>query len=332
MHRVSQMTFVCVFLCATAVHAQPREPTSREARDAFVRAVRLFDEGQRDEALALFERAWSLSGQPLILLNIAAAQEALGHPVEALEALERFEQTAPEAARAARRAQVEAAMGRTRTRVATLRVRADIEGLRVRIDGVDHAPETLNAGVRLVAGEHRVALEAQGFHPREVTLALDGGGTHMLDTTLERDPPPPPPPIVLATQPPLAPVVRAPPVRAVAAPRSRAVGLGLVIGGGAVTLGGSVALALSMTAWRRHVRNQDALERDAINNEPGARRSYNALADLIAADHRYVVGAAVTLGVGVAVTVTGALLLRSARRPAVAVDWTPTGWSLVGTF
>lgn len=109
-------------------------------------------------------------------------------------------------------------------------------------------------------------------------------------------------------------------------------GLGLVIGGGAVTLGGSVALALSMTAWRRHVRNQDAIERDAINNEPGARRSYNALADLIATDHRYVVGAAVTLGVGVAVTVTGALLLRSTRRAPVAVAWTPTGWSLVGTF
>jgi hypothetical protein len=67
---------------------------------------------------------------------------------------------------------------------------------------------------------------------------------------------------------------------------------------------------------------------DGIDDDP----SGCALADLIAADHRYVAGAAVTLGVGVAVTVTGALLLRSARRPAVAVDWTPTGWSLVGTF
>ena len=83
---------------ATAA-AQRHRNDERRARRLFAEGDRLYQEGRYEEAINAFEEAYSLSERPLLLFNIANAQERLGNWVDALENLRRYYDDAPAAER-----------------------------------------------------------------------------------------------------------------------------------------------------------------------------------------------------------------------------------------
>lgn len=67
-----------------------------QARVLYLRGDRLYSEGRYEEATTAFQESYELSGRPGLLFNIANAHERLGQLEEALQALQRFAPDAPE--------------------------------------------------------------------------------------------------------------------------------------------------------------------------------------------------------------------------------------------
>ncbi len=65
------------------------------ARELYENGRILFDEGLYEDAISAWEAAWELSARPLLLYNIASAQERLGQWVEAMDTLNRYRAYAP---------------------------------------------------------------------------------------------------------------------------------------------------------------------------------------------------------------------------------------------
>jgi len=78
------------------VTAQRRgDPRERQARALFDQGSLAYEEGRYEEAISAFEQAYGLSARPLLLYNIANAQERLGMLSEALDNLRYYREDAP---------------------------------------------------------------------------------------------------------------------------------------------------------------------------------------------------------------------------------------------
>jgi tetratricopeptide (TPR) repeat protein len=80
--------FLCLaflMLCGRAGAADAR----KEAADRFDRGLHLFNEGDNAGALLEFKRAYELSGELSILINVGLVHAEMGRPVDAVEALDK---------------------------------------------------------------------------------------------------------------------------------------------------------------------------------------------------------------------------------------------------
>jgi hypothetical protein len=152
-------------------------PAVREARERFERGVELADAGNYGAAMVEFQRAYELTHNPLVLFNISATHEALGHFVEALDAMLQYAAQAPAATVAQRRQEIDAAIARLQARVGTIEVAVDVPGLEVLVDGLSRPTAVARQGLRVSAGRHRVVLSAPGYRTREVDVDVAGGAT-----------------------------------------------------------------------------------------------------------------------------------------------------------
>ena len=91
---------VLFLLVASPAFAQPGA-TDERARELYLLGDDLYSQGRYEEALAAFEEAYRLSERPLLLFNIANAQERSGQWQGAIESLEGYLPHADEAERAA---------------------------------------------------------------------------------------------------------------------------------------------------------------------------------------------------------------------------------------
>lgn len=74
-----------------ALVALAQEPsTDARARELYENGEILYAEGRYEDAIVAFEEAYRLSGRPLLLFNMANAQERLGRWREALDTLSRY--------------------------------------------------------------------------------------------------------------------------------------------------------------------------------------------------------------------------------------------------
>ncbi|MEM7607836.1 MAG: tetratricopeptide repeat protein [Myxococcota bacterium] len=94
------------------------------ARELFRLGDEYYSSGRYEDALAAFEESYSLSGRPLLLFNMANAQERMGRYDDAIQSLEAY---LPDA-REDERARVEARLESLRTRAERVRSLADGEG------------------------------------------------------------------------------------------------------------------------------------------------------------------------------------------------------------
>lgn len=78
-----------LLLVGQTVHADENADDLR-ARQLYDNGAILYDEGRYEDAIVAWQEAWNLSERPLLLYNIANAQERLGLWREALETLNRY--------------------------------------------------------------------------------------------------------------------------------------------------------------------------------------------------------------------------------------------------
>jgi tetratricopeptide (TPR) repeat protein len=82
---------MALLLLMTALTARAEESEDDvRARQLYDNGAILYDEGRYEDAIVAWQEAWNLSQRPLLLYNIANAQERLGLWRDALETLNRY--------------------------------------------------------------------------------------------------------------------------------------------------------------------------------------------------------------------------------------------------
>lgn len=155
------------------LRADPVAPqdSMQEAADRTREGIRHADHQEFEAALADFQRAFQLTQNPALLLNIAGMYEALDRPAEATDAFDRAlaNKSALPADKAARAViEREAQASRTGQLDIVSNVPAEIE-----IDNVARDRTPLSSPLRVSAGTHIVGGVARGYAPlrMEVTVA-----------------------------------------------------------------------------------------------------------------------------------------------------------------
>ncbi len=120
MHRILLSLVLLGSLTVPAwAQRQPSEDTTdpdQRARELFLLGDDLYAQGRYEEALVAFEEAYELSERPLLLFNIANAQERSGHWEDAIVSLRAYLPHAEEA----ERARIESRIASLERRVARL--------------------------------------------------------------------------------------------------------------------------------------------------------------------------------------------------------------------
>ncbi|MEM9068243.1 MAG: tetratricopeptide repeat protein [Myxococcota bacterium] len=98
---IIRLITVLLLLQATSAFAQEEELSDEDqrARRLYEVGDDLYSQGRYEEALAAFQEAYELSERPLLLFNIANAQERAGHWEEAVESLRAYLPNADESER-----------------------------------------------------------------------------------------------------------------------------------------------------------------------------------------------------------------------------------------
>lgn len=134
-------------------------PEDARARDLFREGDELYAQGRYEEALANFEEAYELSQRPLLLYNIANAQERAGAWDDAIETLERYLPHAYEAEQERIETRIES-LKRRAARLREMRER-EAQGLRPEPRELG-GPLLLSASAAFIAGGVVLAILAKG--------------------------------------------------------------------------------------------------------------------------------------------------------------------------
>ncbi|HEV3191525.1 MAG TPA: PEGA domain-containing protein, partial [Polyangiaceae bacterium] len=145
-----------------------------EAGDRFDRGLRLINAGDNAGALVEFRRAYSLVPNVVVLYNIGLLYAQMGRSVEATAALGNV-LTSPGTLSLDRLERARRVRDEQAARVAEVDVRANVEGARIEVDGVETGKTPAAAPLRVTSGTHVVGLVAPGFTPQRKEIALAGG-------------------------------------------------------------------------------------------------------------------------------------------------------------
>src|SRR5688572_7168726 len=113
-----------VLLLAVAAPAAEAQDTAAQARARFDAGVQLFQRADYTRALDAFRDAYRIRPHPAVLVNIANCYLNMQRPVEAALNFERYLRESAQNLDPARRTEVETALGRARTMIATIEVDA----------------------------------------------------------------------------------------------------------------------------------------------------------------------------------------------------------------
>jgi len=161
---------VVAWLGASPAHAQPVH-----AEDLIRQGVELRRAARDADALALFRRAYTLDPTARGRAQMGLAEEALSDWLNA-------EQDIAAAAGdddpwIARNADaLGAALRDVESHLASLRIRANVDGAQIWVDGTVRAKLPIAAPLRVIAGSLDVRVIADGFEPVEQVVVLPAGG------------------------------------------------------------------------------------------------------------------------------------------------------------
>lgn len=185
MRRAGPPTVVLLLftLCAAPVEAQPDD---REARTHFASGSSYYSQGRYDDALREFTEAFRLASdpnKPLMLFNMAQAQERLGRIEEAVASFRRYLELDPNAeGRAAIEERVRTLTERLGATAIVLTVSE--EGAHVFVDGHEVGTTPLPGPLTVAPGSHELRVEKDGFQAFRLRVSVDAGRQVEADATL----------------------------------------------------------------------------------------------------------------------------------------------------
>jgi tetratricopeptide (TPR) repeat protein len=197
MRGIAAMLVFTVF-CSSALAADEAVERGKKMSRA---AVDLARSGSYIEAIDLFEKAYRLTGDSMILYNIGQVAARMGDLPKARETLERFlkEEKEPEALERGRKALADV-MARW---PGWLRVTSPTDGALVEIDGKPAGKTPLEKPIELSPGKHVLKVISPGKHPFERQLEVAASEAIEIAAALEDEPalpsPAPVPARVVAT-------------------------------------------------------------------------------------------------------------------------------------
>lgn len=183
---------VVVALALALVGSTSAESTATAADDgARAQASALRQEGNTAmqsgrpaDALAMYAQAYALHPDPALLYNLGRAQQALADYPAALSLLERFEREADLELKH-RVAGLDRLLAELRARVATVTLRANVDGATVRLNDKLLGRTPFRAPLRVNAGDGRLDITAEGYLPFKRDVTLEGGQSTSLDVHLD---------------------------------------------------------------------------------------------------------------------------------------------------
>ncbi len=165
--------------------AAPAEGPADEASRRFDLAVRRYNRGDREGALAEFQRVQELAPRPAVLFNVAMIHAALGHWVQAHQGLTEV-LAAPGTLPEPRLARAREKLAEVESKVGRLTVRCATAGATVEVNGVSAGVAPLPGPVVVPAGRALVTVSAPGRVPQRAERLVPGGGA--AEVTLELEP------------------------------------------------------------------------------------------------------------------------------------------------
>ncbi|UJR82540.1 PEGA domain-containing protein [Sandaracinus amylolyticus] len=176
---------VALALGIASSRAAAQDVDRERARTEFQRGVDAYGRADYPTALEAFQEAYRLAPHPMVRVNIANAYEQLDRPLEALFHFERFLAESPGASRDQRR-EVDAAVRRLRQRVGEIDLHVTPDGALVTIDGAEQRRAPIAEPVRVVAGDHTIDIQLDGYRAEHRTVSVAGGQTARVDVRLAR--------------------------------------------------------------------------------------------------------------------------------------------------
>ena len=145
---------------------QPGSPIEQQHR----RGVAMLRQGQNEQALGVFREIYERTREPRALWRMATAEAALGRWVEAEGHMSSAFGSTGDAWIRAERAGLEATLRQVQARVGLLTVRCNVTGASIEVDG----QAVTSFPLRVVAGDVRVRVVADGYQTAEATVSVPG--------------------------------------------------------------------------------------------------------------------------------------------------------------
>jgi tetratricopeptide (TPR) repeat protein len=169
--------------------AAPDSPEARAA-DLFRRANKLYDAGKFAEAETLYREAWALSKSWDIACNLGAVELDLGKHRDAAEHLAYALREYPAGGKQTQRQALQERLQEARAHVGTLRVRVNVEGAEVSINGTSIGKTPLPPEVFVNPGAVAIDVRSDGYEPAKKTTEAKKGEAQDITITLTPKPRP----------------------------------------------------------------------------------------------------------------------------------------------
>ena len=183
---------VVLLVGAASASAQAVDADRQKARAAYAQGQSLFEAGKYEEALAVFQSAYDVIPNPIVLMSIAECNVRLGKIEDAVTALDGYLAERPDAKD---RPEIEKKLADLRAMPTVLVVKSTPAGAAIRLDGKDTGQVT-PAELPIERGEHTVEASLKGYDVASTTLTAKLGSHDEIELALPLLPPPPPPPKV----------------------------------------------------------------------------------------------------------------------------------------
>lgn len=158
-----------------------------------------------ERALEAYQRAFDIYPKPQLYWLIGLAEQKLGRHLDALRHYQQLVKEVPELSDALRQ-QIDIQVAEAKQHVATLTFQVMPEGATISVDGEDIGTAPFDEPLYLEAGEHTIAVTAEGHTPFEENVSLEAGAESERTIGLDKipvvvtkpkpkpEPVPPPPP------------------------------------------------------------------------------------------------------------------------------------------
>jgi hypothetical protein len=156
---------------ADAAGTEDRE----QARKHFAQGLKLYNDGDFDAALVQFERAYSVKANFKVLYNMAQCYFELRQYVDARDTLARYLKEGEGHIEAERQQQVEKALSELQRRVARLKLRVNVKGATVYVDGKKAGITPLAGPVDVNEGQRTISVETADRGTKQRVVRLAGG-------------------------------------------------------------------------------------------------------------------------------------------------------------